>query len=242
MWAATDLGLFFFDGGQWANEWGGSPVGGVAVGPDGTVWFGGWSEEGEGVEWPWLARWDGGSWVGVDPNPVFRTAAGRTAPMAVSPDGVVWIFGGTPVPRLARFDGTIVEEVPIGDYPAGAVDVRVITAAPNGDLWLVGATGPDPDAGQIAARFDGETWAVYPWAYDDPDSGLATRMGPLRDLAAGADGVVWFAGDGGLVSYDGTEWTVHIEGQGIRNIEVAPDGTIWYSDGDGFGVHAFGVL
>ena len=66
----------------------------------------------------------------------------------------------------------------------------------------------------------------------------------MGDLAVGPDGVVWFAfggnaSAGGLGSFDGTEWTTRIEGQPVWSVDVAPDGTVWYTDSEG--VHTLSI-
>ena len=59
-------------------------------------------------------------------------------------------------------------------------------------------------------------------------------MALLLDMAVGPDGVVWLAYPDGLGSFDGTQWTIHIEGQQwVFSVDVAPDGTVWYTDDDG---------
>ena len=228
VWAATTSGVFSFDGGVWTRRLN-APAGGVAVAPDGAVWIGGPTTGGR----LWLARSDGESWVrvGLGSNPEWGPlGVWDPAPMAVLPDGQVWVsMGGS---LLMRYDGTTMGQVQIGRYPMGTVQVEVIKAAPNGDVWILGTT---IDFGQpVFARFDGAAWTVdWPWA--DPTSDLASRLAPLHSLAVGPDGVVWVGGEGGLASFDGTDWTVLIEGRGVFSLDVAPDGTLWYVDD--YGIH-----
>jgi len=236
VWAATSSGVFSFDGGVWTRRLA-APAGGVAVTPDGAVLIGGPTPGGR----LWLARWDGESWVrvGLGSNPEWGPRGDwNLAPMAVLPDGQVWVSAYTNMgqPLLMRYDGTTMEQVQIGRYPMGTVQVEVIKAAPNGDVWILGTTG---DFGQpVFARFDGAAWKLdWPWA--DPNSDLASRLGPLHSLAVGPDGVVWVGGEGGLASFDGTDWTVLIEGRGVFSLDVAPDGTLWYADD--YGIHTLGL-
>ena len=173
----------------------------------------------------WLARWDGESWVRVDPAPREQPWWNGVLPVAVSSDGAVWIVGDAF--DLMRYDGATLEPVPVGDYPLGKTPVWAIEAAPNGDLWIAGSDQTNDDAYlPLLARFDGETWTTY-------DKGFYTN-----DLAVGPDGVVWFAVDG-LVSFDGTDWTNHLQGQGVSAVDVAPDGTVWYIDDQG--VHTLDI-
>ncbi|MCU0280941.1 MAG: hypothetical protein MUE66_03740 [Acidimicrobiia bacterium] len=218
VWAATTQGVFSFEGGVGTRRLD-HPASGVAVAPDGTVWIGGLTDEGQ----LWLARWDGESWVRVDPAPRARMIWGGVVPMAVSSDGAVWIGGGHMVePGLMRYDGATMEPVPVGDYQPGEFRIFRIEAAPNGDLWIGGDIPTDDASLPLLARFDGEEWTTY----DPPFSWSG------GDIAVGPDGVVWFAADG-LWSFDGTDWTVRIEGQPVWAVDVAPDGTVWYADEQG---------
>jgi hypothetical protein len=229
MWAATSLGVFSFEGGVSTRRFDG-PARAVAVDDDGTVWIGGMLEQGL-----WLARWDGESWVRVAPALWERPIVGGVVPMAVSSDGGVWISGWNMFETdLMHYDGATMEAVPVGDYPLDAVHVFAIEAAPNGDLWIGG--WPYGDHLQVVvARFDGEEWTLYDWPFLDPSVSGGWLM---FDLAVGPDGVVWFAfggyaSAGGLGSFDGTEWTAHIEGPPIWSVDIAPDGTVWYADEEG---------
>ena len=120
-----------------------------------------------------------------------------------------------------RYDGATMEPVPVGDYPPGEFRISWIEAAPNGDLWIAGVDPRRDDAYlPLLARFDGETWTTY-------DRVLRVGHG---------DGTGWagvFATDDGLGSFDGTDWTARIEGQPVWAVDVAPDGTVWYTDEQG---------
>lgn len=153
--------------------------------------------------------------------------------MTISPDGRIWIAsgGGWCGGELERCAGGACEVVHFGDYPEGfQVRVDTIAAAPGGDeLWALGYLFLEDDEGnasappRVIARFDGEGWATY-------DSPSADLWG-VWDLAVGPDGMVWFAiPEEGLVSFDETDWTYHLQGQTVTSVDVAPDGTVWYSD------------
>ena len=161
--------------------------------------------------------------------------------LAVLPSGDVWTAGWSWVGTdLLRYDGNTLEAVTIGeleDDPGTSegyshVSVWAMAAAPNGDLWVRGFLGLDlGDA--LVARFDGETWTVYDWPFEDPTPNTESPV----DLAVGPDGVVWLALETGLGSFDGTRWITHLEGTWISNVDVAPDGAVWYADR--YGVYAF---
>ncbi len=233
VWAPTGLGVFSFDGVEWTQRFD-YPAYEVAVAPDGAVWItaDGSQRLGETEVGVWLGRWDGGSFVPIDPDSQgpARVAVTRCPPqLAVAADGRVWVtdvgvWCSTTV--LIRYDGAAWEEVPIADYPAEDVDIYAMEAAPNGDLWITGSIQTDERQLPLLARFDGEAWTTYD--FSEPP-----------DIAVGPDGRVWFSSGDGLASFDGTDWTYHIQGQRVSGVDVAPDGTVWYSDEDG--VHTLGT-
>jgi hypothetical protein len=223
VWAATGIGVFSFDGAEWTWRLDG-PAQAVAVDQDGTVWIGG-SLEGR----VWLVRGDGESWERVEFPQWFTGTTVPDVDMAVLAGGEVWITtaqgGWCSTGPLMHYDGATMEEVQVGGRPfsVGEPYAWAVEAAPNGDLWVEGFFGGYQ---LMLARFDGEAWTLYDW----PFSPIEGCWDPLLDMAVGPDGVVWLAYPGGLGSFDGTEWTPHIEGDWITSVEVAPDGAVWYGD------------
>jgi len=112
-----------------------------------------------------------------------------------------------------------------------------VEAAPNGDVWTL--LDPQDNSQWVVARFDGEVWTTYTPPFASTPS-WAVSPGAV---SVGPDGLVWFAVNG-LVSFDGTDWTYHIQGQAedgtpeVSAVDVAPDGTVWYIDEAG--VHILG--
>ena len=241
VWAATDIGVFSFDGRNWARRFP-APAGGVAVGEDGTVWIGGKETTGN-TSRLWLARWDGASWERLDPLPEQTLEPWGQATIAVQPGGEAWIAhrpGWWVDEDLTHYDGHTMEVFPIPGVPDPTPDngippVRVfqVETAPNGDLWAVGYLAAVPRQAALA-RFDGVAWTLHDWPFAQPEE-LPLDV----DMAAGPDGVIWFAFYDGLRSFDGTTWQSHLEGQLAYNVDVAPDGTVWYSDATG--LHVLGT-
>jgi len=237
LWAATDFGVFSQEGGVWKRR-GDDPVAGVAVGSDGTVWIGGrreaWYDEPMRL---WLARRDGVSWERLDPHPGEAPTTNGNAPIVVFPGGDVWMVhrAGTWVEDdLMHYDGAALEAVQIPGIPDPTPDNRIpaarvvaIAAAPDGCLWAAGYLAADPSR-VVVARFDGRAWIIYDWPFAGPSS-----TAPRISVAVGPDGVVWFAFEEGLGSFDGRVWTTHREGRAAYNVAVAPDGTVWFSDAAG---------
>jgi hypothetical protein len=240
VWAATDIGVFSFDGRAWSRRY--APAGGVAVGEDGTVWVGGKETTGN-TSRLWLARWDGASWERLDPLPEQTLEPWGQATIAVQPGGEAWIAhrpGWWVNEDLTHYDGHTMEVFPIPGVPDptpdnGILPVRVfeVETAPNGDLWAVGYLAADPRQA-VLARFDGTVWNLVGWPFPPP-----AELPLDIDMAAGPDGVIWFAFYDGLRSFDGTAWQSHRAGQLAYNVDAAPDGTVWYSDATG--LHVLGT-
>jgi len=238
VWAATDIGVFSFDGQDWARRFP-APAGGVAVGEDGTVWIGGKEATGN-TSRLWLARWDGASWERLDPLPEEALEPWGQTIIAVQPDGEAWIAhrpGWWVDEDLTRYDGHTMEVFPIPGVPDptpdnGIFPVRVfeVEAAPNGYLWAVGYLAADPRQAVLAC-YDGAAWTLVDWPFPPP-----AELPLAVDISAGPDGVMWFAFHDGLRSFDGTTWQSHLEEQVLFNVDVAPDGAVWYSDEAGLHV------
>jgi hypothetical protein len=236
------------DGTVWAAFWSGNTVslavlkyetwvdyprpegyfGNITTDQGGTLWWG--SNSG-------LHRLEVDEWVNVDDAIPDAYDASETNTLEVrveaAPDGAVWVgtwWGlGPESGGLARFDGTVWDEIPLpGGQPAPVYNLAV---APNGDLWVVLAElGPGEDDDWSLARFDGDSWTVFTEA-----DGMPHNL--VYSMAAGPDGVVWLtqrpttntpgASGGGIVAFDGEQWTSFIEDENVRDVAVEPDGTVW---------------
>ena len=236
VWAATDIGVFSFDGRAWTRQF--DPAGGVAVAPDGCVWVGGnLAHPTTGLGSLWLARRDGESWERLDAFSGEPLEPWGQASIAVLPGGEAWIAhrpGFWVQEDLTHYDGTAMAVVDIPGVPDETPDnaqpaVRVfeVAADPGGRLWAVGYLAADP-LRAVLARFDGDAWTLIDWPFPPP-----AELPLDIDISAGPDGVMWFADNGGLRSYDGTTWQSHLEGRLVYNVAVAPDGAVWYSDETG---------
>ena len=153
-------------------------------------------------------------WRGVDGR--LPCEVGPTAPGCSTTTGPPCGGSHRPAPRCTTASAAT------GACDDTFVDVE---AAPNGDVWAL----LDPhDTGEwLLGRFDGEVWTTYTPPFEHGESWL------IDGMAVGPDGRVWFAPEDGLVSFDGTDWTTHLQGQEVLALDVAPDGTVWYIDEDG---------
>jgi hypothetical protein len=248
VWAATGIdGVLSLEEGDWTQRFDG-PVGGIAVDAGGTVWIGGTAAD-RSPTGLWLARWDGETFVRVDPDPQASPVGGAVV-LAAGRSDTVWIapveqpdFGSI---SLARFDGETLETVQVEVDPRPVHgwygETLAIEVAPNGDLWVTGlGQSPYP----FIARFDGAVWTVWDWPFGD-FPGFGGYFPLYCVMAIGPDGVVWFSwgsglaggpsNEGGLGSFDGQEWEIRImgpSGWAHDGVDVAPDGTVWYLLGDG---------
>jgi signal transduction histidine kinase/ligand-binding sensor domain-containing protein len=88
----------------------------------------------------------------------------------------------------------------------------------------------------LPATADGSAWQVTSWTTDD-----ALPQGVVYAIRQTADGYLWFTTLGGLVRYDGVEFTVFARGvtPGLRSnrfttLAEGRDGTLWAGTEDGF--------
>lgn len=176
-------------------------------------------------------------------------------PMAVGPDGALWIAVGPD--ELGRFDGSEWEifETP---YAANLLDwgwASDIAVSSDGTLWaaLQGRSGPDSpalDPGAIAS-FDGSTWTLHTGTEGIPDG--------VRVITAAPDGTVWAmsfgwswaddSGNGtsvpgtGVARFDGSTWARYTQEDGLPSndseIVAGLDGSIWAFDIEGNGISQF---
>ena len=185
----------------------------------------------------WLGRWDGTAWQRVDSMPDAPWDGSAGTHIAVLSNGEVWIAhrpGSWVEDDLTRYDGVAMEVVtipgvsdPTPENNMPAVRVFEIEAGRDGGLWAVGYHNAEPRRAGLA-RYDGAVWTLVDWPFSPPSEG------PLEaDLAVGPAGRVWAAFGDGLWSFDGSDWTGRLEGEEILEVDVAPDGAVWYADESG---------
>ncbi len=221
----------------------------VMAGAGGTVWLIGDES---------LARYDGG-WATsqLSDAPFGHLRPGEPVPMAVGPDGALWIAAGPD--ELGRFDGSEWEifEAP---YAATRVDrgwASDIAVSPDGTVWaaLEGMSGePDPESPALdpsaVASFDGTDWALYTAGDGLPDGVRSITVAPDGTVWAMSFGWAWSGSDGdgsvsgeGIARFDGSTWARYTEADGLPSnsseIEVGLDGSIWAVDIEGAGISQF---
>ncbi|MDJ0962049.1 MAG: hypothetical protein QNJ88_15445, partial [Acidimicrobiia bacterium] len=237
VWAVGDSWLARYDG-SWALVDGVdadrlTPVGDLAVGPDGAVWV--------AAEGTALVRVDAD---GATTHPLpedLGEGAEWMRSIAVDGSGTVWmsvIRSG-----VLAFDGEWRHHGVLDGLPS--VMMGNVAVAPDETVWvggdgLYGGPGGDVPAAGIA-RFDGSSWTTFTTA-----DGL---LGNDGDVVMGPDGAIWVIHTGlpdevaetldvshpsGLSRYDGVRWVTYPDAPvGRGGAAISADGTLWLGSGDG---------
>jgi virginiamycin B lyase len=229
------------------------PVG-IAVSPDGTVWFTLEASDAIGLLRNGRIQKLSKGADSVEPLGLAVDAGGRAwytdAPKQrisrVSVDGSITSFGlSTPVARLGRL-----AIAPDGDVWFAETSLVSVTNLKDGRLTrhVVGSLSPETpmDAAPfgVAVAPDGTVWATLQnankllrlapngekTAFDVP-----TRASGLGDVAVGAGGAVWFleiAANkiGRFAGGRFEEFTVPTPRAGLTALAVAPDGDAWFTE------------
>ena len=202
-----------------------TPVGDMAVGPDGAVWIAAGGPDA-------LIRVDtGGATTYQLPD-----AAGLETPWAwsIAVDGAGTVWASTGESGLLAFDGSW-RHVGVDEGLPSDIVGNVAVAA-DGSVWvggygLYGEPGPGVPAGGIA-RYDGTTWTTFTTA-----DGLLSDSG---EVATGPGSAIWVIHEdralpeNGLSRYDGSAWVAYPGGDAGRGGGVVTaDGTLWTASDDG---------
>ena len=227
---------------------------GIAVSPDGTVWFTLEASDAIGLLRNGRIQKLSKGADSVEPLGLAVDAGGRAwytdAPKQrisrVSVDGSITSFGlSTPVARLGRL-----AIAPDGDVWFAETSLVSVTNLKDGRLTrhVVGSLSPETpmDAAPfgVAVAPDGTVWATLQnankllrlapngekTAFDVP-----TRASGLGDVAVGAGGAVWFleiAANkiGRFAGGRFEEFTVPTPRAGLTALAVAPDGDAWFTE------------
>jgi streptogramin lyase len=219
---------------------GGAYAEGLTTGPDGNIWFAGFTGSGA-LPFPGSTT-NAGATSGIIgminvtthaitefPDMMSNTYADQ---ITTGPDGNLW-FSNAGTNDIGIFDPTTdtFTEVLVpgpGPYYSGGA----ITTGPDGNIWVV--MGQDP--GNTIARIDPTTHAVTEFSVPIP-SGPAGTWNPgitLGGITAGPDGNIWFTADGqvggpqvGMINLSTdviTEFSAPIYSEGIT---AGPDGDVW---------------
>jgi virginiamycin B lyase len=231
---------------------------GIAVGPDGALWF---TEEGlaQGATKQKIGRI---TTSGIVTEFDVPTEGSMPSKIITGPDGLVWFteHGGD---KIGKFDPptSAFTEYPPGGFATGSQPDGIIVG-PNGALWFTeygnNAIGQittsgtiteyplagNPHPGDIEVGPDGRVWfveesdrigAINPdtgVVSEYPSTGFPTGTEPSGIAASGA--TLWFTELGankiGQMSTTGSLLNEFPTGSGPSGIVLGPDGALWFTE------------
>jgi hypothetical protein len=235
LWAVTNSDLQYFDGNEW-QELAGSYLDAGRIEADdksGILWV--LADES-------LFRWDGEEMSDAGYPPAFCDIVGE---IAVTGDGTVWAscWNGYPtLGGLARYNDARGSWEMVRPWRADEdVPALVMVSTPNGGLWVVLAdwsedweelqAGGEPFVEWALAHRDGASgeWTIFE---ENLPQGLPWAMAADDEAVWLAQGWMGIGEIDGLIRFDGETWSHYLTGMDVRDIAIAPDGTIWYTTGD----------
>ncbi|HET9051778.1 MAG TPA: hypothetical protein VFO60_08745 [Candidatus Dormibacteraeota bacterium] len=200
---------------------------GISGGADGNIWY--------GRLFPNFGEY--ASQIGrVTPKgvyqPAFTADQGFVEDMVQAPDGNVWFaetgFSGDPGGQSI---GRITPQGKVTLFPMGCGDVncsgRHLTVGPDGNIWFVTATVVNGNANPGIGHIDIKTGAM---------SFFSTGGGLVSNLAAGADGNIWYSINGGnqigrmTPSGVNTLFVPDPNYCGFGRLATGPDHLLWIGD------------
>lgn len=132
---------------------------------------------------PYMARWDGSSWLPIadGPSGQVRSLVTFGADQVLTGGSFQSTFGGVPCLRLAHWDGTAWQVVGTGFDST----INAMTRLTNGDLVVGGYfRSVDGASRRALARWDGSAWSGYPNSISTPVV-FALQDLPNGDFAIG---------------------------------------------------------
>ncbi len=140
---------------------------------------------------------------------------------AFAPDGALWTATTAGVVRWNLADGTYrLHAAADGLASDLAMDMAI---APDGSVWAATLAG--------VSHLVGERWITYTQA-----DGLIGNA--VQAVAVTPGGQVWAGTTDGASRFDGESWTTYLAGARVWNLDVAPDGSVWFA-ADGIGVSRY---
>lgn len=186
LWFLTALGASHFKEGKWSNYTAGDGLGmnpvALAVGTDGTKWFGynNIVSSFDGEHWKTYTLFEA-----TDDTPWIRK-------MACDAEGRVWVgflgpFGG----KVMMFDG--VSWITCPENEVGGGNITALTIGPNDEKWFYSQ--------HYLYRFDNHGWISF-FAEGGDDVVPSGCTGITTDTY----GRVWMVSRTGVVRFDGSSW------------------------------------
>ena len=185
---------------------------------DGTLWLGSSSNG--------LVRFDGRRFTTFDDQQILKSR--RIIDLAQADDGTLWLATSN---GLVQFDGArFLPPAPDLNLPVASPPTALAKAA-DGSIWVSTRDGG-------AGRFVGTHLAEW----FSQTNGLPTKT--IFTLRPDLHGGVWLGTGMGAVRFDGTNWRLFTEQDGLPNrlvmrIGLGPDGYPWFGNDSGGGPSRF---
>jgi len=183
---------------------------GIALGPDGNMWFTETNASRIGKITP----------AGVITDYATPTAASNPTGIVAGPDGNLWFTepGVNKIGKLVASSATMTEFL----IPTANSGPQAITSGPDGNLWFT-----ESNASKIGKITTGGTVTEYP---------VTTGLSLPYDITTGPDGNLWFteqsANKIGFITTSGvvTEFSTQSSGGSPQGIVAGPDGNLWFAE------------
>ena len=264
LWAATVGGLTVYDGSAWqlfttADGLPNNDIHQIAANADGSVWLG-YGAQGMG-----LTRFELSSSVPV----ITAVTPPNDQIFAISPtDSELWLGSAAGLLRQASGSGWQTFSPP-NDLPTPQITNLIMA---NGQPWLGSAAGvsrfngsrwelveglPETAVSSLSTDNRGQLWATFnsvgqgAASYDFTSNRWQTVSCPVtgpaspyvRHIAQTDDGLLWFATEVGLATFDGRSqrWNLlttadGLPDNGVQALALHPDGSLWLGTNKGLTV------
>jgi signal transduction histidine kinase/ligand-binding sensor domain-containing protein len=156
-----------------------------------------------------IAQFHHTAWTGRDGAPTGVWG------IAQSPDGFLWLATAS---GLYRFDGVRFERFEPREGQLMHLNVTVVAAMPEGDLWI------GYQSGAVARIRDGRV--------DNFKIGNGLVAGAINQIVRSDDDAIWVATTEGLSRFDGRTWrtvdeTWNLPTRHVVSVAIARDGALW---------------
>ncbi|MGB0388265.1 MAG: two-component regulator propeller domain-containing protein [Ardenticatenaceae bacterium] len=159
-----------------------------------------------------ISAFDGQTWAEYENQWGYTSADG----MACDADGGIWVahYQGVSYFDGQRWSTTPSKQLATGDDANDLM--KDVALAPDGQVWVA-------TAHTIATTSDGNEWTVYQQGQGFDEQYF------LSSVVVDHQGEVWAAYSGGLLHFDGTNWTSHENSDlfSIETLTVDDDGKVW---------------
>ena len=143
--------------------------------------------------------------------------------------GIIWV--GTQGGIATSADGFVWDHYDVSNSSLLANQIRAIDTDSNDEPWIIETNNDNSVVG--VAHFDGSAWENF----TNANSGLPA-ISQLNDILVDANDTKWIASDIGLISYDGTTWTLYdttnsaLSSNNVRELSTNDQNEIWAFVGD----------